>query len=278
MAKTPRAQKGFVYEKNAWNALKKMGIAGAKRPAGGSPNRPDIEIKYKIARSQTHGVELKLSPSAAGSIVMQYIEGKWVFGTYKGSAEKEFLFNLGDRKQILKLMNTSGVAGANWRESIPHLQYTPQGKKTLFAAKSLLAAYKKDIIKFGGQNEIHIPIQPHVISDYYNHKNTHYMNIGTHGFFLLNNSDPLKLNSKLKTKIPNFNNSAMAIIRVRAQKKQATGDYQFSMELEFKAVKFSPYNIAPTRSKTDVRIDKEKLNSKNNKPLFDAFNGPFPKK
>ena len=253
------AQEGFAYEANAYNALRKydISIGGV---AGASHDKPDLTIKN--VKGRTTGCELKNSPTAAGSLVMKYIDGRWTFGDFKGETEKEFLYSIASKFNLLKEMNVSGSSGKNWRGKVPHLQNNKMGKKIILSAKDKKDAYQKDLALFGGPNEVHIDIPAKAICDYYIKKKCSYINVGTHGFFTLNNKDDLDLNNKLQINkldnIPDFSKSAKAIIRVRVQYK-GSGDYQFVMTLQFGSVKKSPYNIAPIKKSSSSDIDTNAL-------------------
>lgn len=253
------AQEGFVYEEKAYKALEKYGISTGGT-AGASHDKPDLTIQNK-AKKKT-GCELKNSPTAAGSLVMKYHKGKWSFGDFKGDPEKEFMYALATKAGLLKEMNTSGTHGKNWRGKIPALQNDAQGKKVIVGFADKKKAYEHDLKQFGAANEVHIDVGGKAVSDYYNSKKCHYINVGTHGFFLLNTTDPLGLNKKLATAkhppIPNFSTSANCKIRVRCQYKGG-GDYQFVMTLQFYGVKKSPYNLAPLKSGSKSDIDTTKL-------------------
>jgi hypothetical protein len=252
------AQEGFVYEERAYKALQKYGISTGGT-AGASADKPDLTI---IKNKVTSGCELKNSPTAAGSLVMKYQDGKWGFGDFKNDPEKKFMHALSEKAGLLEEMNTSGSAGSNWRGKTPALQNDASGKKILapgFTDKK--KAYQFDLNQFGGTNEIHIEVGGKAVSDYYNTKKCHYINVGTHGFYLLNNKDPLKLGAALKaakySDIPNFSTSAKCKIRVRCQYKGG-GDYQFVMTLQFYGVTKSQYNLAPLKvgSKSDIDVAK----------------------
>ena len=94
------------------------------------------------------------------------------------------------------------------------------------------------------------------IEQYYNKKDTYYVNVGTHGFYLLGAKNPLKLSG-----IPRFSKSAKATYRARVQYK-GKDNYQFTFEMQFSipSAKKSPYNIAPVKAKNNVAIDKLELN------------------
>lgn len=262
------AQQGFLYEENAYKALQKFQISTGGT-AGASHDKPDLTIQ-RITEKKMSGCELKISTTAAGSLVMKYTNGIWSYGDTKGDPEKVFLVDLGERFNLLKEMNSSGLHGAKWRGKVPHLQNDARGKKILFNAKTKTEAYRLDIQQFGGENEVHIPVSAKSICDYYNAKNCHYINVGTHGFYLLNKRDPLGLNKKLVPNIPDFADIAGARIRVRCQNKSG-GDYQFAMTLEFSKMVKSYYNIAPVMNANNVNINMTVYDNEYNKRLIEAF-------
>jgi hypothetical protein len=255
-------QEGFLYEENAYAELEKYGISTGGT-AGASHDKPDLTIKAKA--KTTTGCELKNSPTAAGSLVMKYYNGKWDFGDYIGEPEKEMLVSIAKGVNLLREMNTSGMAGMEWRKSEPILQNDKLGKKKLLIGdisklKDRQKAYAKDIQSFGGKKEIHIDVGSKAVCDYYITKKCSYINVGTHGFFTLNGQDDLGLNKKLKAlglaEIPDFSSNSKTIIRMRCQlKSKSQAQYQFSLTLQFSGVKKSPYNIAPIKRGTKSTID-----------------------
>ena len=66
------SQQGYEYEKNAAAYLKKYGFSDGE-PAGASHTRPDIMLSV---RGQNKGCELKISPTAGGSLVLKYYSKK----------------------------------------------------------------------------------------------------------------------------------------------------------------------------------------------------------
>lgn len=263
------AQEGFLYEEHAYNALKKYNISTGGT-AGASHDKPDLTIQKN---SKKTGCELKNSPTAAGSLVLKYVNGKWGFGdTGEDSPEKDFLKNLGIKAKLLEQLTTK------YKSKTPMLQNSPDGKKILKVGSwSVLAdkdkAYKQDLKVFGGSNELHIDVGAKAVCDYYLTKKCSYINIGTHGFFTLNGVDHLGLNKTLRAngypEIPDFGKNAKCKIRVRVQLKSSSKkDYQFVMTLQFSNVSKSPYNIAPLRAGSKSNIDTNKLKSD---PLLSAF-------
>jgi hypothetical protein len=91
------------------------------------------------------------------------------------------------------------------------------------------------------------------IEQYYNKKATYYVNVGTHGFYLMGRKNPLKLKD-----VPMFGSSAKATYRARVQYK-GSGNYQFTFEMQFAipSAKKSPFNIAPVNGKNVNIITKE---------------------
>jgi len=251
------AQEGFLYEENTYDALRKPTIhkdISTGGVAGASHDKPDLTIKVgKI----TSGVELKNQPTAAGSLVLQFSNGVWNFGPTDGNVEKEFLKSVGTKAGVLKILN------ANWTN--PILQYDEDGKKIYVGAKKS-EAYRKDLAAFGKYpiNIRYIDVPTKIISDYYNKKDTYYLNVGSHGFFLFN-TDPLGINAKLAKlgleKIPNFSSPSAATTKIRIRVQDKSGSYQISFTLQFgmTTAQKSPYNIAPLKSGSKSEIDVKRL-------------------
>jgi hypothetical protein len=246
-------QQGFLYETNAYNALRKPIIhkdISDGTPAGASHDKPDLTIK--VGRTSS-GVELKNQPTAAGSLVLQFHDGKWNFGPTDGNVEKEFLRDLGTKAGVLKILNK------NWTN--PVLQYDENGKKIYVGAKKS-DAYRKDLAAFGAfpQTVRYIDVPTKAISDYYNAKETFYLNVGTHGFFMFG-SDPLGISAKLTKlrlpKLPNFAASGSATTKIRIRVQDKSGSYQIAFTLQFgmTSSQKSPYNIAPLKSGSKSEID-----------------------
>ena len=257
---------GQIYEESSFKYLKGMNLVTGE-PAGASSNIPDLTIKLGKGKD-TAGLELKTNPTAAGGLVMKYIDGTWELGDTDGSEEKEFLKKLAQDNGILKMANSKRTA---WGKSVPYLQYDPKNpkKKIYISNLSPSKAYDKDIKQYGGQAEIKVNIDNTSVQKYYNSKSTYYMNVGSHGFYLLGKSDPLDLNGRLKKlgldPIPNFN--FPVFIRCRCQDK--SGGYNFNMVQTMKSGPYSPYNFLPMNSSGTINM--REANSKINQELLKAF-------
>ena len=142
--------------------------------------------------------------------------------------------------------------------------------------------YEMDIDNYGGPSEVIINVPASKICDYYKAKKCSYMQVASHGFYILNGKDDFGLNRTLQSKgmpkIPDFKNSVKARIRCRCQIKSVSKkDYQFVMTLDFQSAVKSPYNLAPIMSAKNVKIKKSKtddgLLTENNQALLSAING-----
>lgn len=264
------AQQGFEYEKNAIALLKPMGFSDGIF-AGASHDRPDIML---VVRKQSEGCELKISPTAGGSLVIKAYANKvphWQFGNIEhDETEKKFLVDLA---------TTSGaLAEINRKWSTP--VYNISDRNPAWEKEMLKTPLRKRYdIDLKTCPDVKLKLDAKAMSDYYNLKKTHYINIGTHGFYLLGNKDPLKLNERMKELgqplIPKFEDKATLTARVRCQSKGVTKSdaaekskgaigaqgYQFTFTIEFgmTSANISPYNIAPIDGKS-VSIIKSKVN------------------
>lgn len=265
------AQKGYLYEANASKSGKPLGLTDGKYD--GSKNQgPDVVLYKKVGkRLVSAGCELKIMPTAAGSLVMQYKKGKWNYGPTNDDEDKEFLKELGDKNDVLGRMNNG-----EWKGVVPNLQYDNSGNKFYVGKHTPLSAYKADQKlfgkSFGGVGDIYIPIDASQIANYYITKGDFYMSVGTHGFYIL--KDKFNLNGSLKTKIPKFADSITAKIRIRYQDKtssesklQGQANYQFALTMQFSNVTESPYHLFPIISKDNVSINNKKIS----KELVNAF-------
>ena len=109
--------------------------------------------------------------------------------------------------------------------------------------------YERDLKLF---KDIKGEIPASKIEEYYNKKDTYYVNVGTHGFYLMGKTNPLRLKD-----VPTFGASAKAIYRARVQYK-GNDNYQFTFEMQFSMKQKSPFNIAPVDGKS-VTIQKNKM-------------------
>jgi hypothetical protein len=240
-------QQGFVYESNAVKALKPYDVVPQNfTPAGAGSDIPDLMIKLpKEPANKAVGCELKITAASAGSLAMKWSGGKWSIGSdTETNDEKLFIIDLSNEVGILDQIQNQ------WNEK-PYKFVKNKILQDELQGLNKREIYSKELSRFP---EIKGTIPASKIEEYYNKKKTYYINVGTHGFFLLGPKNPLNLPN-----VPRFSTAAAAKYRARVQAKGA-GNYQFTFEMSFSIIKsnMSPYNIAPTIGKT-VKIDTEKM-------------------
>jgi hypothetical protein len=240
------AQQGFQYEINAVNILKPMGFVPEKfEPVGAGHDRPDLMLLYK---NQESGCELKITAASAGSLVLKYDskdkKNPWKFGDIKATDdEKIFIRDLAEEVGLFDIIKKQ------WTE-VPYKRDKDFAWEVTAGKITSQKRYERDRDIF---KDIRGEIPATKIEQYYNKKQTYYVNVGTHGFYLLGNNNPLRLKG-----VPRFGTSAKAIYRARVQYKGG-GNYQFTFEMQFNMNTKSPFNIAPVNGKSVV-ILKEKMN------------------
>jgi len=239
-------QQGFLYEENAAKLLKSMELVPKNfTPAGASSDQPDLMLVYN---GQEAGCELKITAASAGSLVLKYNRSNklnpWSFNTIKETEdEKQFMADLAKEVGLFNLIKKQ------WKE-IPY----KRDKDDLWLATAgklnTQQRYERDRDTF---SDIRGEIPATKIEQYYNKKKTYYVNVGTHGFYLLGSKNPFDLKD-----VPRFSASAKATYRARVQYK-GSGNYQFTFEMQFSMKQKSEFNIAPVDGKS-VNIIKSKLN------------------
>lgn len=241
------AQQGFQYEINASDTLKPLGFVPKNfKPAGAGHDQPDLLI---YAKGKTAGCELKITDASAGSLVLKYNPNakSWGFDPKsQDDPEKAFIMGIAKTVGLFRKINKE------WSE-VPYKlerEYQDAKWKRTVGIMASKDRYERDIATFP---ELKGEIPAHNIEKYYNTKDTFYVNIGTHGFYLFGNSNPLKFKN-----VPLFSTSATAGWRARVQNKGG-GNYQFTFEMNFRMKSRSPYNIAPI-TKTSVAILTNKIN------------------
>ena len=269
------AQEGFVYEKNVAEMLQKLDpawVAPLYIPAGAGSDKPDLELWLN---SKDYGCELKMKAASAGSLVMHYKgPGKgFTYGDTDGHKEKEFIKGLGAKVNVLSTIKRE------W--SAPLWIQQPRDEAWLNRVRasglSLKERYKQDLAT---HSDIRYPLPSNTISNYYNLKATYYLNVGTHGFYLLGSKDPAGLNAVANDlkghPIPKWQNNHQAELRIRIQSKGVTKadanekskgvttksaqGYQITMEIVFKSVKKSPfYNIGPNKPGGKATVNRRLL-------------------
>ena len=249
------AQEGFLYEENVAKALQKKGLVKKDYvPAGASSDRPDLDL---FVNGKEYGCELKKDLASAGSLVIKYnnASNSFSFGDTGGNKEKEFMKGIGKSKGVLNAIKQK------WRKKLwiaedRNGSWMTRWKKA--GTPSLRERYEQDL---KNSPDIYFDLPSDTIEKYYNLKDTYYLNVGTHGFYLMGAKDPAKIGKGVVPTIPRWSNSHKAVLRIRIQskgvtkaaatEKQRNGNptgaqgYQITMEIQFKSVIKSVYNIGP---------------------------------
>ena len=239
-------QQGYIYEKNVKDFLQPMGLVPKNYTASmaNKGKSPDITLFYD---NKLVGCELKMSTASAGSLVMKFNpKDGWSFNPLDDATDKEkiVLSEIADQVGLWKTVN------AKWNHTPFKIdkKYQDVKWKAIVGRLSKQDQYRRDKEAFP---ELKGDIPTSKIEQYYNMKNTFYINVGTHGFYLLGNKNPLNL-----TGVPRFSDSASACYRARVQPKGG-GSYQFTFEMNFGIKKKSPFNIAPLRKGSSAIVEKD---------------------
>lgn len=240
------AQQGFVYEENVAEYLKPYKLVPAEfKPAGAGHGQPDLMLKYNKTKA---GCELKITDASAGSLVLKYNPKtkKWGFGNIDPEEkEKQFIKELAEFVGLFKIIGKQWN-NTPWKVDKEFQDAAWQGRVGKYK-NNPRAQYERDHKLFP---ELKGSIPAKKIEEYYNKKDTFYVNIGTHGFYLFGTDNPLKLKN-----VPLFSTSAEAGWRARVQSKGG-GAYQFTFEMSFRVRQKSPYNIGPLKKGSGVTIQK----------------------
>lgn len=254
------AQQGFVYEENATKYLKQFGLSDGIT-AGASHTRPDLML---TVRGIDAGCELKISPTAGGSLVIKAYANSlphWRFGEIDhDETEKQFLADLAKSSGVLNQINQK------WDTPIYNVTDRSAAWERDMLKIPLRKRYEQDLKTCP---DIKLLLPQDAMTNYYNLKKTYYINVGTHGFYLLGGNDPLGLNERMskakKPLVPKFEDVCKITARVRCQSKGITKadaaekskgaigaqGYQFTFTIEFALPKgSSPYNISPIDGKS----------------------------
>lgn len=259
------AQQGFVYEENTTRFLKKFNLSDGIT-AGASHTRPDLML---TVRGKEAGCELKISPTAGGSLVIKAYGNRtphWQFGEVEhDETEKIFLRDLAVQAGVLSEINNK------WSRPVYNIaDRNPDWERQMLKIP-LRERYATDLKTCP---DIKMELPSTAMTSYYNLKNTYYINVGTHGFYLLGNKDPLGLNARMKEAkkplIPKFEDVCRITARVRCQSKGVTKadaaekskriigaqGYQFTFTIEFALARnTTPYNIAPITGSSVMIIE-----------------------
>lgn len=242
---TNSARRGFDYEINVVNYLKKFKFVPAGFMPAASENRPDIRIQNSRGSG---GCELKISTKVGGgSVNFIHDKGKWKFESKYKLPEQQFLIKVAKKAGFFDLLEQK------WKGE--PLKRTPMTKdlEALQGSMTREQIYRTDLSNF---SSFSFPVDARVLEKYYIEKNAQYINVGTHGLYILGTSDPLGMNKSLVSrrmkKVPRFADVANMTFMVQVKNKGIGKWHQFMIEGRFTIPlsKKSPYNLGATNGST----------------------------
>jgi len=215
--------KGFLYEEALNDSLKKYGLQSPSfQPAASNPNAPDAELLYN---KKKHKVEVKLDTKVdfgQGSLDYNVKTKKWGLGganTLAAAQMREFLTSIG----VVDIVNKK------WGSKGPPRKYTvPSSKYTSKDVEHDYAKFKDEFVDIPGS----------AVADYYNSKDTYYIQIGGYGLYYMGR-DVAKLG------VPSFNLKLK--LRIRIKRGGSTPIYNYRFTTAIQAVSGtltkSPFNL-----------------------------------
>ena len=232
------ARRGFEYERNVVKHLKKFKFVPSNFMPAASKNRPDIQLQNSRG---VGGCELKVSTKVGGgSVNFVHDRGKWRFETKYKLPEQQFLIKVAKKAGFFDLLEQK------WSE-LP-LKRTPVTKdlQMLVGSMTREQIYRTDLANFPSFS---FKVDPRVLEKYYVEKRAQYINVGTHGLYLLGTTDPLGMNRSLverrMKKVPRFADVANMTMQVQVKNKGIGKWHQFMIEGRFTIplTAKSPYNL-----------------------------------
>ena len=241
MAEENSARRGFEYEQNVVKYLKKYKFVPANFTPAASENRPDIRIQNSRGEG---GCELKISTRVGGgSVNFVHHKGKWMFDTKSKLPEQQFLIKVAKRAGFFDMLEKKWPGEP--------LKRTPDTKEldALIGDMTREQIYRADLAQFPS---FQFPVDARVLEKYHLEKKAQYINIGTHGLYMLGTADPLQMNKSLvarrQKKVPRFADCANMVFVVQVKNKGVGKWHQFMIEGRFNipVSKKSPYNLGAT--------------------------------
>ena len=212
--------RGDLYERAIFNELLSSKLTKRSYlPAGSDKNKPDAVF---LVNDKKYNLEIKLDLDAdfgQGTLRYDFNNFKWI-----SYAENPKMMELMDYYEIEKIANDK------WKKVPNRVGKNDIGRKPRTLTPKEIAEDKKNFpdvyVNLTGRNPI---------AEYYNSKDTYYIQIGKlHGFYFMG-SDPLNLG------VPEFNPSQQ---KIRIRLKTSGNTYRFSTALVVsKNIKKSNYDL-----------------------------------
>ena len=193
-------QKGFIYETAIHTKLKNKGLVPLGfQPAKTNPNLPDGKFIYN---GVTYNLEVKLNfeQTDFGQGTLDYTDGGWVLGgvtEFKAGGLPRAGFAAAEKmRQLLRAVGTEQFANQEWGYKKAPNKVTQPNDSTFTDAMK-----QEDLKNFSSKYK---QIDKTNIWDYYNSKNTFYIQVGGFGLYHMGNNPanlpipPLNVNARLR--------------------------------------------------------------------------------
>ena len=236
-------QKGFIYEGVIYTKLKNKGLVPLGfKPAKSDANKPDGKFIYK---GEIYNLEIKLNFEQAdfGQGTLDYTNSGWVLGGVQefkadGVTPRDGYAAAEKMRELLRAVGTEKFANREWGfKKAPNKITIPNDSNFTKAMKD------EDYKNFPSRYK---PISKKSIWDYYNTKNTYYIQVGGYGLYHMG-MNPANL------PIPSLDVNARLRIRTKPTKTYPVYSYRFTTALLVQG--------KPMRSTMDLdrRTDLDKL-------------------
>lgn len=218
------------YEKNAVEALKKLDFVpkNFQLTANKQPKKADITIT--TGGTTTAGCDLIVTDSTPHVVTLRYNPNalKWEFADRQRSLTTE----LATESNLLRTIRS------NWKSTPLKIEkpYLTEGMSSILASLPKRTLYETDLKNFP---TISGELSGIEIEKYYQSKKCHYINVGTHGFYLIGSANPLKFKG-----VPRFSSVASVKWSARVQ-PEGNDNYHFAFEMVMRIRSKSPFNAAP---------------------------------
>jgi hypothetical protein len=202
--------KGFAYENKINAALRKAGAQQANfKPAGADSNAADAELRIS---GKDYKVEIKLDTKVdfgQGSLDYDLKKKKWILGGAKTASAEQM-------REFLEAIDVPAIVNMKWGSKGPPKKFTVPTSE-----------YTKADVDFDYKNfkDEFVPIPNTAVANYYNSKDTYYIQIGSSGFYYMG-SNPAKI------KCPEFNLKLKLRIRIKRGGSFPIYNYRFTTAIQ----------------------------------------------
>lgn len=200
--------KGFIYEETINSLLKKYKLqSNSFKGAGSDPNAPDAKLTVE---GTDYKVEVKLDTKVdfgQGSLDYDLAKKKWILGGAKTSSAEQM-------REFLTAIGVSKLVNKEWPKTPRKFTVSPK-------------FYTPEDVKYDYANfkDKFVNIPGNAVSNYYNSKETYYIQIGKSGLYYMG-SDPAKIGC------PQFTLGLKLRIRLKRGGSNPIYNYRFTTAIQ----------------------------------------------